>query len=372
MGLPPTRRGVGVEQFEKTQPIRLEPQTLRFNGSGGEYFRIWIVNLLLSILTLGIYSAWAKVRRLQYFYRNTELAGSSFEYHGQALSILKGRIVAICLLLIYQHGFDVSPQVGVLSLLLLGGVLPLLLRNSLRFRLHNSSYRGLRFRFKGSVAGAYETFLFGFLGTIFTLNILAPLFHQKLKVYQHGNSWYGQTRFSFSARVGQFYGIYGKAVLLFVGMLVLSMVLTFSASALLAGLMPHVAHGTKPDFNTMVPFVIAALLLFYLPMLLVIGPYVTARLQNLIWNNTRLGEHRFEYRLSARRLFWIYFSNFFAVVLTLGFFSPWAMVRLARYRAECLSLVPASALDEFVADQSQEVGAIGEEAAGAFDIDISF
>ncbi|MDR1854861.1 MAG: DUF898 domain-containing protein, partial [Azoarcus sp.] len=39
---------------------------LQFTGSGGEYFRIWIVNLLLSILTLGIYSAWAKVRREQY------------------------------------------------------------------------------------------------------------------------------------------------------------------------------------------------------------------------------------------------------------------------------------------------------------------
>ncbi len=358
-----------MDNFEKTQPIRLEPQTLRFNGSGGEYFRIWIVNLLLSILTLGIYSAWAKVRRLQYFYRNTELAGSSFEYHGQALSILKGRIVAICLLLIYQHGFDVSPLVGVLSLLLLGGVLPLLLRNSLRFRLYNSSYRGLRFRFKGSVAGAYETFLFGFLGSLFTLYILAPLFHQKLKVYQHGNSWYGQTRFSFAARVGQFYGIYGRALLMSFGAAMLSGVLI---AMVIPAFGAHHAAGAKPDPKELAVFVGGFVLLFYLPVLLVVGPYVSARLQNLIWNNTRLGEHRFECRLSARRLFWIYLSNFFAVVLSLGFFSPWAMVRLARYRTECLSLVPASSLDEFVADQSQEIGAIGEEAAGAFDIDISF
>jgi len=362
-----------VEDFEKTQPIRLGPQTLRFHGSGGEYFRIWIVNLLLSILTLGIYSAWAKVRRLQYFYRNTELAGSSFEYHGQALSILKGRIVAICLLLIYQHGFDVSPFVGVLSLLLLGGVLPLLLRNSLRFRLHNSSYRGLRFRFKGTVAGAYETFLFGYLGSLFTGFLLAPLFHQRLKAYQHGNSWYGQTRFSFSARVGQFYGIYGKALLLSLAMLAVGIALTTAlAGATGAFAQHHGGQDPKAVIKHLMPFIIGAVLLVYLPLLLVVGPYVNARLQNLIWNNTRLGEHRFESRLAARRLFWIYLSNFLAVVLTLGFFSPWAMVRLARYHAQCLSLVPASALDEFVADQSQEVGAIGEEAAGVFDIDIAF
>ncbi len=358
--------------FEKTQPIRLEPQSVRFHGSGGEYFRIWIVNLLLSILTLGIYSAWAKVRRLQYFYRNTELAGSSFEYHGKALTILKGRVIAIALLLIYQHGFDVSPLVGVLSLLLLGAVLPVLLRNSLRFRLFNSSYRGLRFRFSGSVAGAYETFLFGFLGSLFTLYLLAPMFHQRLKVYQHGNSWYGQTRFSFFGRIGQFYGIYGRALLMFLGVFIAGSALMIGMTAAMSGLMPHHAAGARPDMKEMMPFIIGGVLLVYVPLLLVVGPYVTARLQNLIWNSTRLGEHRFEYRLSARRLCWIYFTNLLGIILTFGFFSPWAMVRLARYRAECMTLVPASSLDEFVADQSQEVGAIGEEAASAFDIDISF
>lgn len=358
--------------FEQTQPIRLEPQAVRFNGRGGEYFRIWIVNLLLTLLTLGIYSAWAKVRRLQYFYRNTELAGSSFEYHGQPLTILKGRIVAIVLLLIYRHGFDISPVAGVLSLALLGAVLPVLLRNSLRFRLHNSSYRGLRFRFKGTVAGAYETFLFGFLGSLFTLYILAPLFHQRLKVYQHGNSWYGQTRFTFSGRIGQFYAIYGKAVLLFLGVLFFGFVMMTSLAFSMHGLMAQLGAGAKPDPKAMVPFFIAMLLLFYLPLLLVVTPYVNARLQNLIWNSTSLGEHRFEYRLSVRRLFWIYLTNLLGIVFTLGFYSPWAMVRLARYRAECMTLVPASALDEFVADQAQEIGAAGEEAASVFDIDISF
>ena len=64
-----------------------------FRGNGSEYFRIWIVNLLLTIVTLGIYSAWAKVRRLRYFYGNTFVDGQSFEYHGQPLAILKGRLI---------------------------------------------------------------------------------------------------------------------------------------------------------------------------------------------------------------------------------------------------------------------------------------
>ena len=55
----------------------------RFTGSGGEYFRIWLVNVLLSIVTLYVYSAWAKVRTNRYFHGNTVLDGSSFEYHAR-------------------------------------------------------------------------------------------------------------------------------------------------------------------------------------------------------------------------------------------------------------------------------------------------
>ena len=45
--------------------------TLAFTASGSEYFRIWIVNILLTIVTLGFYLPFAKARRLRYFYANT-------------------------------------------------------------------------------------------------------------------------------------------------------------------------------------------------------------------------------------------------------------------------------------------------------------
>ena len=71
-------------------------EAFTFTGSGSEYFRIWIVNLILSVVTLGIYSAWAKVRRLEYFYRNTRVAGASFDYHGRPLAILKAGSSPCC------------------------------------------------------------------------------------------------------------------------------------------------------------------------------------------------------------------------------------------------------------------------------------
>ena len=68
---------------------------LRFTGQAGEYFRIWIVNVCLSILTLGIYSAWAKVGRKKYFYGNTLLDDAAFEYLADPKAILKGRLIVV-------------------------------------------------------------------------------------------------------------------------------------------------------------------------------------------------------------------------------------------------------------------------------------
>ncbi|HKX64561.1 MAG TPA: DUF898 family protein, partial [Rhizomicrobium sp.] len=82
---------------------------MRFEGSGGEYFKIWIVNLALSIVTLGIFSAWAKVRSKRYFYGNTYIGEHSFDYHANPLRILLGRLVALCLLLGYTATIHFMP-----------------------------------------------------------------------------------------------------------------------------------------------------------------------------------------------------------------------------------------------------------------------
>ena len=150
-----------MEPSSPGQSFALEP--VRFTGSGAEYFGIWIVNLLLTIVTLGIYSAWAKVRRLQYFYRHTELAGSSFDFHGRPIKILIGRVIALLMLFAYNYSVRIQSGWTLIIFCLIAFAMPALLRNSLRFRLYNTSWRGVRFHFRGSVGRAYRVFLlYGF------------------------------------------------------------------------------------------------------------------------------------------------------------------------------------------------------------------
>ena len=80
-----------------------------FRADPREYFRIWIVNLALTIATLGVYSAWAKVRKLRYFHASTVLAGSAFGYHADPLRILRGRIIAAVLVGAYLLARRTSP-----------------------------------------------------------------------------------------------------------------------------------------------------------------------------------------------------------------------------------------------------------------------
>jgi uncharacterized membrane protein YjgN (DUF898 family) len=349
-------------------PSAHAPEQLHFTGSGAEYFGIWIVNILLTIVTLGIYSAWAKVRRLQYFYRHTEVAGSSFDFHGSPTRILIGRVIALVMLIAYNYSVRLHSMTTIVVLAAIAVVMPWLLRNSFRFRLYNTSWRGTRFHFRGTVAGAYRVFLLnGFLALI-TLYVMAPFMHQRLKAYQHDNSWFGRTRCSFHARAGQFYMIY---LLLLVTIVVFAIVIGFSGiGGALASLSQAQKNGGPVNpyaFYKAAAVLYAALILMGLS----IGPVFHALITNLIWNNTRVGEHRIECNMSPWVLIWITASNFVLVVLTLGLFIPWAMVRLARFQLESVRLLPAGDLQEFVAAEPETVGAIGEEAATAFDFDIS-
>lgn len=340
-----------------------QAQRLSFTGTGSEYFRIWIVNLFLTILTLGIYSAWAKVRRMQYFYRNTHLNDSSFDYHGTPLAILKGRLIGVALFGLYYASINVMPLLGIAVWLGIVVLMPLLLVASFRFRLYNTSYRGLRFSFVGSIKEAYVAFLALPLITVLTLYLMAPFNHHYIKEYQLSNSRFGQTRFSFTAGAGGFYKIYLFA---FLQLLLITALLGYTAYSLFGE-----SLGGKPSQEAMMSSIIAIYMLMIVVTLLIV-PYFIARIQNLVWNHTWLGEHRFSSTLTVSGLAWIIFSNFVFIILTLGLFKPFADIRMARYKMERMAFWPAADMEEFIASEQQQISATGTETAEVFDVDIGF
>ena len=343
------------------------PHRFTFNGTGGEYFRIWIVNLLLSIVTLGIYSAWAKVRRTRYFYGSTNVAGSSFEYHGNAVAILKGRIVAVALIALYNVAFSISDLAGFLMLVAAMLVSPWLIWKSLQFRLYNTSYRGIRFGFRGSMKQSYIAYLMWPLVSLVTVLLAAPLAHQRMKKFQHDESRFGTTHFSFHGTVGRFYKAYLLVfVVWFIGVAAISVTLGGALYGFIAS-----SHLDKTATSSASVIAVFAFVMALYAWMFLLFPIFATLIQNLIWNNTQLGPHRFTSNMKWTRMTFIAITNIIGIVCTLGLFLPFATIRAMKYRIESMTLISEDSLDHFIAAEQKQVTATGEGMADLLDFDLS-
>ena len=193
-----------------------------FTGKAGEYFGIWIVNLLLSIVTLGIYSAWAKVRRKKYFYNNTLIDGVGFDYHASPIAILKGRIIAVTLFVLYQVLVGFSPIVAGVLLIAFLVALPWIVVRGLTFNARNSSHRGLRFDFDGTYGQAALAFIFYPILIFITLGLALPFVMQRVNQFSFNHHKFGLSRFQMNAFVKDFYMVYLKllGVLIVIGLII--------------------------------------------------------------------------------------------------------------------------------------------------------
>lgn len=355
---------------------------LTFSGSGAEYFRIWIVNLLLTVATLGIYSAWAKTRRLQYFYRNTQLAGASFDFRGDPKAILRGRILAAVVLAAYHYAFGFSLHAGMVTIALLLVGLPFMMRSALRFRLSNTVYRGLPFGFSGSIGKAYLVYLvpvaiFVLPGALLALNprnpwaaavfllyLAWPLIHGAMRTYQHKHLMVGDQHATFPLGMTNLAKPYLIALLIWLGIFVLSIVGAIGFAAL--------AGGKKAtDFGTTLPFIIG-MAIFYIALLLP-GPYIVVRLNNRAWSATSFPG----VRITCAMRFWPYLRlqvvNVLLTLLTLGLYRPFAAVRSWRYRVENVTVdTPDGFEHAIMAARRPAAAAAGDGVADFLGVDLSW
>jgi uncharacterized membrane protein YjgN (DUF898 family) len=331
-----------------------------FTGNATEYFRIWIVNFALSIVTLGIYSAWSKVRTQRYFYSNTYVAGAPFEYLAKPIPILKGRIVAFVLFGAYILSAQISVRIQLSLLALIFLVAPWLIVRGLRFRSRYSAWRSLNFSFAGGYGKAYVNYLLLLVFVPLSIGLYQPFLKARQKRFVVDNTRYGTAAFDFKALNGDFFPPYLKAfglIILWYIVAAAMMFFIFRAFGM------HLRHVQAPLY-----FVFAVMYAGFFA----IAVYLTTRINNLVYNNVELAGNRLRSELRARDMIGIYASNTLAILCTAGMLAPWAMVRLARYRASRMMLISAGNLDTFTASRSHDESAAASEVDTLFDIDIGF
>jgi uncharacterized membrane protein YjgN (DUF898 family) len=262
-----------------------------------------------------------------------------------------GRLVTGCLLLGSYAGTALAPQVRVLFSFALLVALPWIVVSSNRFEAHYTSYRGVRFRFAGSYAGALRTFLGAALLACTFVGL--PWAYRRVKVYFVRQWSHGGIRARLSLCASRLFRPALAASLLgVIGALCTSALFIWAVRG----------KGYVPDW--VVP---ASLLPLYLATLLAFTVLRTSA-ANLVWRGTRLGPLRFRTTFRGRELALIYLVNAIAVIASLGLLIPWAAVRLARYQAENFCVILTGDWIEFSDDATTPVGAVGNELAQALDI----
>jgi len=309
----------------------------RYHGTGGSLFVLTLINGLLTVVTLGIYSFWAKNKVRVFHYENTEVAGERFTYHGTGGELLIGALKAFGII------FVLSAAAAILTPLLVGvagtqsliaqavifvvvylgiGVLFILAINGTRrYRFSRSSWRTFRFSYHGKLDEFAVMMLRGLVLTVLTLGFYAPSFANQRRAFLTNNARFGSERFRYDGESKPLFVEYCKYVLLTIPTIGLCWI------------------------------------------------WYAAFKHRHFWNHTWFNDVRFQSTVTGGDLFTLHFTNALLTIFTLGFGAPWAIVRMKAFYCENLSML--GAIDWVTIHQRMDqTTATGEGLAEALDIDV--
>jgi uncharacterized membrane protein YjgN (DUF898 family) len=300
-----------------------------FHGTGGTLFGIHVVNTLLTLVTLGFYYFWAKTRLRQYLFSQTEIEGDRFAYHGTGRELFLGTIkavlvfgVPILLLNVVQNVLDVPVLVKVAAGVIYGSLLfvffPIAMVGARRYRLSRTSWRGIRFSFRGRVWELIKIFILGNFLTGLTFGLYYPYFLVARQAFMVSHSYFGSERFDFAGRGRDLFWPYVQAILLTLPTLGLGWV------------------------------------------------WYIARKRRYFWDHTTFGTARFSCTVTGAALLGLWVVNVLLLVCTLGLAWPWVRVRNIHFAFRNLALVGPLDLAR-IQQEAQRASAIGEGLSGFFD-----
>ena len=300
------------------------------HGNGGTLFGIVIVNLMLIIVTLGIYSFWAKVRTRRYLYAQTEFIGDRFAYHGTGKELFLGALKMLLVLIGFYAVFFLvarfaSPVLAMVFIYLaLAAAIPFALYGSMRYAMSRTSWRNIRFSFRGHLGECYKQYLGGILLTVMTLGLYLPFFHANMRRYWFNGAYFGNTAFAYDGNGKDLFWQFLLAILL-----------------------------TVPTLG-----------LYWI--------WYSARQMRYDWAHTSFSSGKFFSKVTGGAILWLSASNLLLLIVTLGFALPWIVMRNIRFVLERTGMQGVIGWDKVMADaRAPRVGAAGEMLADGLDVGVT-
>lgn len=373
-GSPPDNHGepsqpVPPDAFSPELSQSSPPPEIRhpvFWGNGKSLFGIFLVNTLLTLLTLGIYSFWGRVRVREFLHGQTSFAGARFAYHGTGKELLTGWVKAVVVFGLPYTFLSSLPIVfegtsmlaaNVLTGLLVLCFIPVAVVGAHRYRLSRTSLRNIRFSFRGQVRDYLKLWLKGTALTALTAGAYYPFFENARRHFLVSHSQFGTQAFEYQGRGKDLFVIYLKAL---------------GWYALAVGFLAAAAYAyLQFKGGSLATMPIGALSKGLLPLIGLAGLfipwfYLQAARQRFFWNHTRFGHTRFASTVTAWKLFELRLGHLLLLLATFGLAWPWVQIRNLQFFYYYLGLQGAPDF-QAVTQDAQDASPTGEELAGFFD-----
>lgn len=366
-------------------PPAAEVTRLEFHGSVGEFMPIVLVNILFTILTIGVFRFWARARVRRYLWSRTSLHGDSFEYTGTGLELFLGFLFVFLLIILpavglyYLANYLISTGQaglgGVLLFVLYIGFLFLFgaaIYRAGRYRMSRTRWRGIRGNQRGKGWAFAGRYLLLIALQVVTFGLALPFFLNNVWSYTYNRREFGTGRFCYTGKTDPLYPRFLACVALAFVVLFFVFFLIGVLLALLAATV-NLDQLIEPDgtFSTMQ---IVIFTLFALASYVIVGITMGAvfllfyqRYFSHIARFTEFEGAGFRFEVGLGRLFRLWFGNLMILIFTLGLGHPFTQLRIVRFIAEHLELVGTVDWDR-IEQTSADAPGVGEGLADAFDL----
>lgn len=302
---------------------------VHFHGQASTLFGIYLVNFFLTLITVGIYTFWARVKVRTYLVSQTEFEGDRFAYHGTGKELLLGYLKAALVFGIPFYALRLLPGLldlgpvadaigNLLSLGVIAVLVPVAIVGARRYRLSRTSWRGIRFSFRGPVVDFAKIFLGGGLLTVVTFGLYYPFWITRRQGFMVSHAYFGSEPFRFDGKGRDLFGSY------------------------------------------------LIMLLLALPTVGLSSFWFSAARHRYFAQHTSFATARLDSSVTGGGLARLMISNVLLVLITLGLGFPWALVRSLRYTIDRVTVHGPLDLGGIV-QQPQPASATGEGLAGFFD-----
>lgn len=301
---------------------------LNFDGNGNGYFGIWVVNIILTIITLGLYYPWAKIANRKYIWNSTSMQGDRFIFNGTGIEIFRGFVIAYSILAVSILLVFFSPYLIFIFYLILFLIMPFAIFGAWRYRISRTSWRGIYFSFDGNMREFFNLYFLHFILTILTFGIYSSWFNVKIMNYLFSHTRFGQYKMNFV----------GKGEDLFVINL-LGVILTFITFGI------YGAWYLKNRFHFTI-------------------------------ENTLLQDENSDYylrcNLDGGDVFVLNLVNGILSAITLGLFTPWAIMRSQKLFLESVYIPDDLDLDNLEQNADDFNDATGDSLLDILDVGLDF